>query len=147
MAIYIATHGPRQRQHLDRAKELMLSCSLSFTHLALEGFINEAISKESQRRIEQILLGIDQLATTPVEEWLSLQLPTVAEATASPKQPNALQQMVARVAAAAKLAGPRPTTSSKARTRLVLRKKRNGNGFDRDGVASDRYRGRAGPGE
>jgi hypothetical protein len=120
MALYVATHGPRQRLHVHRAKELMLSCLWSFNMLASEGFIDRAMLAEAERRLEQILAGIDQLAVSPVEKWLSLSLPAMASAGVDAPTPP-LEGVIERVAAAVRMKDFRGETPKSASAPLVLR--------------------------
>jgi hypothetical protein len=77
VALEVAAHSQAYRRQLQRARENMLTCLAEFPTLTDEGYFCDELCLEARRRIDQILRGIDQLLTTPVEEWLKVELPPI----------------------------------------------------------------------
>src|SRR5262249_3772924 len=91
-------------RHLRRAKDEMLHCLGLFSMLADEGHFSDELGNEAQRRIDQILVGIDQLARTPPDRWLAITLPPLASAAARDTSCNARRELKRRVQLAANVA-------------------------------------------
>ncbi len=100
MSVEVAAHGPRQRPFLKRAKEAAHVFMSALRQLEIHGGLDLRILDEARRRTDQVLLGLDQLAVTPVEEWTALHLPPLAPEPAAP--PPESPVAVARRAVAAR---------------------------------------------
>jgi hypothetical protein len=106
VAIFVAAHGPAH--HLRRAREALLNCLGLLAMLRGEGAISGGFRHEAERRIDQILEGMDQLARFPPEEWADLKLAELNAidpegAAADDLQSARMDSIVKRVVDAVKL--------------------------------------------
>jgi hypothetical protein len=62
---------------LRRAKEELLMCLALFPLLRDAGHFSAELCGVAQARLNQILVGIDDLSSTPIDGWLKLRLPTL----------------------------------------------------------------------
>ena len=74
-ALFYARRSRSYERLLRRAQEDLWMCLARFTMLTDAGHFSRELCYEAQSRINQILVGIDQLNDTPMEKWLDLELP------------------------------------------------------------------------
>jgi hypothetical protein len=83
-AICVASSGHRCRQNVASAQQAIVTAAALFELLAAEGEIGARIYAHALRRIDQIILALEELGTTPIEQWPMASLPPL-EAESPPE--------------------------------------------------------------
>jgi hypothetical protein len=109
-AVQVASTGRRCGYFLGVASESLLLTRGGYYALFLEREISSEIFDEARRRINRILVGLEQLKTVPLAEWSTVELPVLeAPPQTLDEDPTIkpLRRILVKAAKAARLVRPK----------------------------------------
>jgi len=111
LAVELATAGDSPGRNVECALTAIRTSMFHCDTLCELKIIDRKLHDYLRRSVDRIIAGLEQLITTPVDQWLSLQLPPLEAEPTEPSEaapPTRFQAILDRVAQAARSLLPAP---------------------------------------